>query len=68
MNPLNCRHRLSNKFWHNYIEYARCSYCQSVKKVEGDNENNNSIDLSYNSSDLDRAVATIGEYIGRYHM
>jgi hypothetical protein len=36
--------------------------------VEGDNENNNSIDLSYNSSDLDRAVATIGEYIGRYHM
>jgi hypothetical protein len=68
MNPLNCKHRLSNKFWHNYTEYARCVVCKSVKKVEGDHENNNSIDLSYNSRDLDGAVATIGEYIGRYHM
>jgi hypothetical protein len=42
--------------------------CWSVKKVEGDHENNTSIDLSYNSRDLDGAVATIGEYIGRYHM
>ena len=65
---LNCKHRLSNKFRHNYIEYARCVMCRSVKKVEGDNEDNTSIDLSYNSRDLDGAVATIGEYIGRYHM
>lgn len=65
---LNCKHRLYNKFWHNYTEYARCVMCRSVKKVEGDNEDNTSIDLSYNSRDLDGAVATIGEYIGRYHM
>ena len=68
MNPLNCKHRINNKFWHDYTEYARCSYCRSVRKVEGDNENNTSVDLSYNSRDLDGAVSTIGEYIGRYHL
>jgi hypothetical protein len=68
MNPLNCKHRINNKFWHNYTEYARCVVCRSVKKVEGSNENNNSADISDNSSDLDRIVSAIGKHIGRHYL
>lgn len=68
MNPLNCKHRINNKFWHNYTEYARCVVCRSVKKVEGDHENNKSVDIFDNSSDLDRVVDAIGRHIGRHHM
>jgi len=68
MNPLNCKHIFNNKFIHLGIKYTRCSRCRGVKKVESDNENNNSTYISYYSGDNNRAVDAIGEYVGRHNL